>query len=212
MPQKNLSACHFLSDPFALAGRTAGIMVILCLLCACIPSGGAPVTTGTPDIFTQSVTTTQTASSPATPETGLCSLGDLSASMEWHRSSGALVARLVLANFGSQACAVQGAPQIELVNENGWKLPVDQIQNSAGKAPAKVVLDPAAGYTTAARFVWRNWCTPASQQNLHMEVILPGYAGKLTVPVQDPNGHSMTDTPRCDDPSAPSTLTIEAFQ
>jgi hypothetical protein len=119
----------------------------------------------------------------------------------------------MLANFGSQACDLQGAPQIVLVNENGWKLPVDQVQDSAGQAPAKVVLNPgSAGYTAEARFVWRNWCTPAKEENLHLEVALPGYPGKLNVPVQDPNGHYLNDTPRCDDPSAPSTLTIEAFK
>jgi hypothetical protein len=147
-----------------------------------------------------------------TVEAGLCSLGELSASMEWQRSRGALAARLVLANFGSQACTVQGAPQIELVNENGWKLPVDQVQSSASQETAKVLLEPAGVYTTEARFVWRNWCTPANQENLHLEVVLPGYTGKLNVPVQDPNGHYLPDTPRCDDPSAPSTLTIEAFK
>ncbi len=132
--------------------------------------------------------------------------------MEWQRSSGALDARLVLANFGSQVCIVQGAPQIELVNQNGWKLPVDQVQKSTGQTPAKITLDPAATYTTQARFVWRNWCTPASEENLHLEVVLPGYPGKLNVPVQDPNGHYLSDTPHCDDPSASSTLTIEAFK
>lgn len=154
----------------------------------------------------------QVASPAAAAEAGLCSLGELSASMNWQRSSGSLDARLVLANFSSQVCVVQGTPQIELVNENGWKLPVDQVQNTAGQTSAKVALDPASTYTAEARFVWRNWCTPASQENLHLEVGLPGYPGKLNVPVQDPNGHYLTDTPHCDDPSAPSTLTIEAFK
>lgn len=228
MPQKKYSASHFLFSLPVMAARAAVMLVILCLLCACIQSSGTPITASDPGILTQgapgsSAQTTpgsstqaapaiQAAAPTATAEIGSCSLGELSASMEWHRVSGALDARLVLANFGSRACAVKGAPQIELVNQNGWKLPVDQEQNSAGPAPARVVLDPAAGYTTVARFVWRNWCTPASQENLHLEVILPGYPGKLNVPVQDPNGHFLPDTPHCDDPSAPSTLTIEAFK
>ena len=218
MPQNNLSAYHIF---YRL------LLAILCLLCACVPSVNAPFTPNAPgsQVPPASAGTTPAAadgSAPdgptlqavptATVEVGLCSLGELSASMEWQRSHGALAARLVLANFGAQACTVQGAPQIELVNENGWKLPVDQVQNSAGQETAKVLLDPAGRYTTEARFVWRNWCTPASKENLHLEVVLPGYPGKLNVPVQDPNGHYLPDTPHCDDSSAPSTLTIEAFK
>ena len=226
MSQNTLSAYHnFFGLP--LAGRLSGLLAILCLLCACVPTGSAPVTMRssassvpvTPGSPTQAEQDGSGPDAPtlqalptATVEVGLCSLGELSASMEWQKSRGTLAARLVLANFGPQACTVQGAPQIELVNENGWKLPVDQIQNSAGQETARVVLDPASDYTTEARFVWRNWCTPASKENLHLEVVLPGYPGKLNVPVQDPNGHYLPDTPHCDDPSAPSTLTIEAFK
>jgi hypothetical protein len=213
MPQKNLSACDYLNGLLASAQRTALVLAILCLLCACTPSGGLDVPASAPATPVTQVTMPATqAAAPAKPEARLCSLGEMSASMEWQRSSGGLDARLVLANFGSQVCIVQGVPQIELVNQNGWKLPVDQVQNNAGQPPAKVTLDPAAAYTTQARFVWRNWCTPASEENLHLEVSLPGYFGKLNVPVQDPNGHYLTDTPHCDDPSAPSTLTIEAFK
>jgi len=226
MPQKNFSASHFLSSLPQLGDLTAGILVILCILSACVPSGNvalpastpdsstqaAPVTAGAPGSSRQAAPATLTPAPTATAEIGLCSLGDLSASMEWQRSKGALAARLVLANFGPQACAVQGAPQIALVNENGWMLPVDQVQKSAGPAPGKVVLAAAAAHTSTARFVWSNWCTPANRENLHLEVVLPGYPGKLNVPVQDPNGNYLADTPHCDDPSAPSTLTIEAFK
>jgi hypothetical protein len=227
MPQKIFSANHFLSAMRLRTGRTAAILVILSLgLCACLPSGdpavpasvpgnsteAAPVTASAPGSSTQTAPASQAADPTVPPVTSLCNLGELSASMEWQRSGGALAARLVLANFGSQACSVQGAPQIELANQNGWKLPVDQVPNDAGETAARVVLDPLAGYTTAARFVWRNWCTPANKENLHLEVVLPGYPGKLNVPVQDPNGHYLTDTPHCDDPSAPSTLTIGAFK
>ena len=132
--------------------------------------------------------------------------------MAWKRSNGALVAQVQLANFGSQPCAVQGAPQIELVNENGWKLPVDQVQTATEEAPARVVLDPARTYTAKAKFIWRNWCTPAPKENLHLEIVLPDNPGQLSVPVQDPNGQYLTDTPHCDDRSSPSTLTVEAFK
>ena len=206
MPQKNLSACGYLAG---LLGGAAGMVLVLCLLCACVPLGDAPGTPGSP---LPAATGTRVALPAGGAETGLCSLGDLSASMDWQRSSGALSARLVLANFGSQACAVQGVPQIELVNENGWMLPVEQVQNTAGEGPARVLLDPSASYTAEARFVWRNWCTPVGEEKLHLEVALPGYPGKLSLPVQDPNGHYLADTPRCDDQSASSTLAIEAFK
>jgi hypothetical protein len=132
--------------------------------------------------------------------------------MDWQRSAGALVGQLQLANFGAQSCAVQGAPQIELFNENGWKLPVDQVQANPAETPARVVLDPAGTNTTEARFTWRNWCTPATRENLHLEIVLADNPGKLNVPVQDPNGQYLTDTPRCDDRSSPSTLTVEDFK
>jgi len=114
--------------------------------------------------------------------------------------------------LGKDETPSEGAPQIELVNENGWKLPVDQMQTATEEAPARVVLDPAGTYTAEAKFIWRNWCTPAPKENLHLEIVLPDNPGQLSVPVQDPNGQYLNDTPHCDDRSSPSTLTVEAFK
>ena len=144
MPQKNYSAYRCLNR---LSRVTVGILAVAYLLCSCVPLAGTPGTASTPG-SPAATSVTPAASSPAAPEAGLCRLGELSGSMTWQRSNGALSGRLVLANFGAQSCAVQGAPQIELVNENGWKLPVDQIQNSAQRRrfqpPFVLQLDPIA--------------------------------------------------------------------
>jgi hypothetical protein len=201
----------------------AALLLIVWLLCACVPLGAGlagPTPSGTPG---SSTPVTPDSTDPNTPtglaaspevavEMSACRLGDLSASMDWHKSGGALAGRLVLANFGAQPCTVQGAPHIELVNVNGWKLPVNQVQPATDSPPDEVILNPAAVYTAEARFVWRNWCTPASEGDRHLEVILAGFPGKPTVPIQDPNGNYLTDTPRCDDPSSPSILTVDAFK
>jgi hypothetical protein len=219
MPPKNLPTRPPHAALLRLLAKAAGLLLVVCLLGACVPLGAAyPAASATPEAPGASddaspPTPTLPAASPVVEaEVSACRLGDLSASMDWHRSGGALAGRLVLANFGAQPCTVQGAPHIELVNANGWKLPVDQVQAAKDSPPAEVILDPAAVYTAEAAFVWRNWCTPASEGDRHLEVTLPGYPGKLIVPVQDPNGSYLTDTPRCDDRSSPSTLTIKAFK
>jgi hypothetical protein len=73
------------------------------------------------------------------------------------------------------------------------------------------VLDPAKGNPATVAFTWRNWCTPAKQTELHLEVTLPAYPGIIEVPVQDPNGLPLGDTPGCDEQDMPSTLQVEKF-
>ena len=208
MPQNNFSACRSFTRFSGLSGlpKLAAGLLVVCLLCACVPLGAAQDTPAVSNGKTPNggVSTTFTA------EASKCRLGELSASADWQRSNGALSASLVLANFGVQPCDLQGVPQIEIVDENGRMLPLEKVQSAAGE-PARVVLDPATAYTAEARFVWSNWCTRPTEKNLRLEVVLPGYPGKLSVPVQDPNGRTLTDTPRCDDQSVPSTLAIEAF-
>jgi hypothetical protein len=221
MSQKIHSACCYLAHVPSSPFQAAGIVLAFCLMVACTPLGvspapanpfGTPVATAVTPAALNTPPSVPTASPAVAAETRLCRLEELSASMGWQRSGGALVAQVQLANFGAQPCAVQGAPQIELVNENGWKLPVDQVQAETIEAPARVVLDPAGTYTAEARFIWRNWCTPAPKENLHLEIVLPDNPGQLSVPVQDPNGQYLTNTPRCDDRSSPSTLTVETFK
>ena len=141
-----------------------------------------------------------------------CILSELTGNAAWQAATGALAGRVELVNYGKTACRLQGQPKIELFNQNGWQLPVEQTPDEDSQVGPVIVLDPGKANPATAAFTWRNWCTPAKPTELHLIVTLPAYPGKLEVPVQDPNGRPLGETPRCEVQDMPSTLEVENFK
>ena len=178
----------------------------LCLLSGCTPPGGANTPQITQAAAEQNPQTVYIQAAPA------CILSELTGNATWQGAAGSLAGQVELVNYGKTACSLQGQPKIEIFNQNGWQLPVEQTTVEGGQAGPMIVLDPVKVNPVTAAFTWRNWCTPAKPTELHLIVTLPAYPGKLEVPVQDPNGRPLGETPRCEVQDMPSTLEVENFK
>jgi hypothetical protein len=181
------------------------IFFLVCLLAGCVPVEKKV----TPSYTQTAVEQTPLAAAHRTAPP--CILSELTGNAGWQGVTGALAGRVELVNYGKTACSLQGQPKIEIFNQNGWQLPVEQPAVEDSQAGPVIVLDPAKANPATAAFTWRNWCSPAKPIELHLVVSLPAYPGKLEIPVQDPNGHPLGDTPRCDVPDMPSTLQVGNF-
>jgi len=181
-------------------------LLFICLLVGCTPLGGGITPQITPASTEQTTRAVDIQTAPP------CILSELTGNAAWQVAGSALVGRLEIINYSKAPCRLQGQPQIVIFNQNGWQLPVEQTPVEGSQAGPMIVLDPAKGNPAAAAFTWRNWCTPAKQTELHLEVTLPAYPGILEVPVQDPNGRPLGDTPGCNEQDMPSTLQIENFK
>jgi Protein of unknown function (DUF4232) len=179
--------------------------LFLCLLVGCTPLGGGITPHITPASTEQITQAVDIQTAPP------CILSELTGNAAWQGATGALAGRLEVVNYGKAPCRLQGQPKIKIFNQNAWQLPVEQTPVEGSQAGPIIVLDPAKGNPAAAAFTWRNWCTAAKQTELHLEVTLPAHPGKLEIPVQDPNGRPLGDTPLCDEQDKPSTLQVENF-
>lgn len=135
-----------------------------------------------------------------------CTASDLAGAARWQGATGGLAGALTLDVPGPSACALPGQLQIDVVDDSGQSLASAQV---TGPSPAPVDIQP--GQSRSLRFVWRNWCGAQPAAPLALSVWLPTDQDALTVPVADSAGDPSTDTPRCDAPAEPSTLTVIAW-
>ena len=112
---------------------------------------------------------------------------------------------VILTNRGATACTLQGRPRIQLVDTGGHPLPIEE--KVSPEPDDRFVLQP--GQRASAAFVWRNWCRPSPVGPLSVLLTLPGGGGQLTV--RNGQGGSGSETPRCDAPTAASTLVVSPF-
>ena len=115
------------------------------------------------------------------------------------------------------ACS-DGVPTLAIVDASGRQLrvtpssapsPLEQgIVLRPGQSAPALNEDPPSGLASET-FQWFNWCGPAPAGPLSLAVTLPS-GGSAILPIVFAGGD--TSAPRCDDPAAPSTMTVSAFE
>jgi hypothetical protein len=127
-------------------------------------------------------------------------------------ATGTIVYAIALRNSGTAACSLLGRPTVNLTGKNaemvGW-----QTKPLAWNQPAVLrnrlrALRP--NETALLTLLWANWCGPSSQPASGpgpapdaIVITLPHEGGTISVPI--------ALAPRCDEPSAPSTLRVSSF-
>ncbi len=144
------------------------------------------------------------------PEVGSCRSSNLAASLKLQGATGALAGPLALTNRSSSPCTVSGRPHVRLIDSSGRALPVAQYSVRPAFNPEQprppnwpvVVLEPA--HRALAFIVWRNWCHPAPEGARWRVTLAGGYSFSLPGPG--------SIGPRCDGPSAASTLGVAPLE
>lgn len=194
-----------------LFGRHAcGVAALLLVACTASPSP-------------QRIELSSVVSAQTTPALGAgvrsCSASDLTGSGHFQGATGSLAGGLSLVNTAPTACALPGRPGIQVVDVQGQALPVDEqdapLCDQPGSASACVPRDTVVvgpEEEAQARLVWQNWCGPDPAAPIALEVSLLEPDAPLSVPVVDPAGSPLADTPRCDTPDSPSILLVGPFE
>jgi hypothetical protein len=140
----------------------------------------------------------------------------LSLAARWQGATGGLAGGLRLDVTAPTGCALPGQLQVELVDDQGQSLPVDEVaapdlcddpQGVIGCVSQSMV-EVQPGQSALIRFVWQNWCGPTPSGIVGVDVVLPAEPQRLSALITDTSGTSAVDTPRCDAPDAPSTLAV----
>lgn len=116
-------------------------------------------------------------------------------------------------NTGPEACRLIGRSTVAIVDAGGRQLRATGVASDA--TPLPIVLaaglalpadgDEAPAGLGSVFLVWSNWCGQAPTEPLHLVVTLPD-GGVLRVPME------ATSLPRCDEPRAPSTMSVGPFE
>jgi hypothetical protein len=174
------------------------------------------------------------ASPTVTPSTGtsVCDTSNLTASAVSLDATEAITFSVRITNQDPTTCELQGWPQVQIVNQQGEALvlqnipfcfecsppgnlvttlaPSEQtVQPSVTTATAQAVLHRpvilASGKSARLFLTWRNWCPPFPNDGVSLLMTLSGGSGELIIPTDAHSGG------RCVAPTAGSTLTISQF-
>jgi hypothetical protein len=218
--------------------RQLAIGPIVLLIAGCVAGGVAPATKG-PTASPVSIAATPSGSSgvgivpwssetPAPPslptatpipDAAACQADELAAGDGgWGGATGSLLGGFLVWNPGGSPCLLQGVPVVAIVDAAGRPLKVSPA-TAEGPPAREIVLgsrqsapvlnqEPPQGLASET-FQWFNWCTAAPMGPLSLAVMLPE-SGVLRLPIVFNGGD--TSAPRCDDPAAPSTMTVSPFE
>jgi hypothetical protein len=143
---------------------------------------------------------------PFTPaaDARLCAAADLQTSSSAHEDAGAVILGVTLINASMQPCSLQNPPQVTLLDAD-QPLDVQLIQAEALQTPpVQAALTIAPGESAILILAWRNSCGAAPKTGPGIRLTLA--AGEtLNIKTGAPA------VPRCDDPNAPSTLTVNPY-
>jgi hypothetical protein len=161
-----------------------------------------------------------------------CDTANLAGNAVSEDASGAITFSVQITNQGPAACKLPGWPQIQIVDQQGEPLVLQDIpfcfecsltgnpaatptpgeqtaQPPVTSATAQAILQKPVALPTgkSARLflIWRNWCPPFPNDGVNLIMTLSGGSGWLTIPTDAHNGG------RCDAPTAGSTLAISQF-
>jgi hypothetical protein len=146
----------------------------------------------------------------------VCSATDLSLTARWQGATGALAGGVRLEVTAPTGCALPGQLQVQLVDAQGQALLVNVVAAPAfcddpqalTGCLSRTTVEVEPGQSVLVRFVWQNWCGPPPSGSVGVEVTLPAEPRPLSAPIVDSAGTPSVDTPRCDAPTAPSTLAV----
>lgn len=136
-------------------------------------------------------------------EAGACHAEDLRAGANYQGATGSLRGAVLLTNGGAAACDIVGQPQLRILDARG-----DVVTESAPTMSTLAALTLGPGELAAVGFVWRNYCRTPSLPPFTLRITLTTGA-RLDV-TQNRYGEPFGGSPRCDAPSAPSTLTVDS--
>jgi hypothetical protein len=228
--------------------RLAAWLLIAGLLAGCAAQGSAPLSgpqqTGTAVVALKAtdqllITQTAAAAPSATPtatsapaSTPLCSPQALAASVQTEGATGSVTFNLILKNESNQGCALQGPPQVQIVNAAGQTLAVESYLNCFGcNPPDNAYLTPAPAIQTATLptataqaqqilnrriflqpgeqasifMIWTNWCKDFPAGGVGLRLTFPDDIGEIIASTRAETGG------RCGDPQALSLLMVSQY-
>jgi hypothetical protein len=136
----------------------------------------------------------------------------------WGGATGSLLGGFLVWNTDSSPCQIQGVPAVAIVDAAGRALKVSTV--TARSSPAQGIVlgsrqsapalhqEPPPGLASET-LQWFNWCGTTPKGPLSLAVTVTG-AALLRLPIVFAGGD--TSAPRCDDPTAPSTMTVAPFE
>lgn len=151
---------------------------------------------------------------PLRPLASPCRAAALTPHFGLNGATGSLVLAVSLKNTSARACSLRGRPRVAPVGVNVASVHWQTKPSSVSIAePAVLGLRLRAlrpGEAALLSVWWSNWCGPNSQPASGpapppdaILLTLPNDGGVIRLPV--------TNAPRCDDPTAPSTLLVPPF-
>jgi|1185.fasta_scaffold08849_2 hypothetical protein len=131
---------------------------------------------------------------------GACSASQLGVFAVTQGGGGAMIGDFQLRNNAAEACRLRRAPSLSMLDGAGDALPVRIVRSSA---PGTMRVRPHQAVHVPFR--WQNWCRASFpvQVTMKLEVLQGAEAIKTRAEV---------GRPRCDEPKAPSTLSVGALQ
>ena len=105
-----------------------------------------------------------------------------------------------LINMSIEPCSIEGWPAVDLLAND------TVIATGTPTRPGSVVVLPPGGVAGVIT-VWSNWCRDAHPPDLVLRLSVIGWDRGLVAPVVDWPG-SGGSVPRCDTPTAPSTIGV----
>ena len=128
--------------------------------------------------------------------------------------NGGAIAVIALKNQGTQACRLDGTPQVRLVKDGGPQ----QVNTALGRPPLifpdtayplSSLLAVKPGEVVGLTITWDNWC----DRQIPGKKRLPPSAVRITLP--GGNGHvdaGYNAVPACHDPKMPSDIGVSPFE
>ena len=163
----------------------------------------APTPTATPTASTPPATTPKPTAAPTAKPLPVCLASGLAAKVTaWEGAAGHQIASVTLSNTSSRSCAVQGTPEVELVDRHGGILIDSQTDGPGGLphiAPGAPVFRLTRGGSITTMVDTVNYCGATPALPTTVAFVLPAGAGRL-VAAPGPGG----GVPPCN--SSPGTL------
>lgn len=148
------------------------------------------------------------------PDARPCRADQLSAFAGWEGATGSMLGSFLVWNTSPEPCRLAGVPSVAFVDAAGHRLKVTDVPDarvaarplvlSAGQR-APVLHEEAPAGLASVTFQWFNWCGSLPAGPLRMAITLPE-GGVVRTP------GVVGGSPRCDAPTAGSSLTVVAFE
>ncbi|MHB8516637.1 MAG: DUF4232 domain-containing protein [Dehalococcoidia bacterium] len=151
----------------------------------------------------------QTAVPTTPPGVRACAPSDVTARVAEQGATGSLAGSIIITNASATDCTLSppaGAvvPRVVIADAKGTVL----VTGSAAAAAAGTTVLLKPGEKAFVVYVWSNWCGAAPAAPLHVTVSAP----RADIVATLAGGSTAAATPRCDDSSAPSILSVGALR